>query len=197
MSLKTVLLPRLIRRFCASIPTSHVEFDVSYGLRDIVADRFDAGVRIGEQIDKDMIALPIGPRLRMAAVAVAGLLRGVSCKPQTPSDLVAHRCINLRFPTRGGLYVWDFARRGTRVERARRRSADFQHDAPYVDAALAGLGIAFCPKTNSHPSSTRPPGARPARLVSPVRRLSPVLPQPPTTIASLLIGRRRITHVKN
>ncbi|MGE8226040.1 MAG: LysR family transcriptional regulator, partial [Stenotrophomonas sp.] len=97
--LRTTLLPKLAP-LMHQYPDIHIEFDASYGLRDIVADRFDAGVRMGEEIDKDMIAVPIGPRLRMAAVASPGYWEKHPL-PKTPRDLVGHRCINIRFPTHG------------------------------------------------------------------------------------------------
>lgn len=91
-------------------PDITLEFDISYGFRNIVADRFDAGVRLGSTIDKDMIAVPIGPPLRMAVVASPACF-AVHGKPKAPKELTAHCCINQRMPTSGGLYVWDFARR--------------------------------------------------------------------------------------
>jgi DNA-binding transcriptional LysR family regulator len=111
--LQSILLPRLaplLRKY----PEITLEFDVNYGFRDIVADRFDAGVRMGSTIDKDMIAVPIGPPLRMAVVASPKYL-AKHPPPKVPQDLMAHRCINQRMPTSGGLYVWDFERRGRKV----------------------------------------------------------------------------------
>jgi len=111
--LRTVLLPKLTP-LLRDYPDITFEFDMSYGFRDIVAERFDAGVRLGKTIDKDMIAVPIGPSLRMAVVASPSYFERQP-KPKTPQDLTAHRCSNQRMPTSGGLYVWDFARRGKRV----------------------------------------------------------------------------------
>ncbi|MBE2321311.1 LysR family transcriptional regulator, partial [Solirubrobacter sp. CPCC 204708] len=108
--LKTMLLPK-VGPLLHPYPDVKVEFDVNYGFWDIVADRFDVGVRLGDTIDKDMIAVPIGPKLRMAAVAVPDYF-DKHAKPKTPEDLTQHSCINLRFPTHGGLYVWEFARQG-------------------------------------------------------------------------------------
>jgi DNA-binding transcriptional LysR family regulator len=101
--LHSVLLPKLtplIREY----PDIMLEFDMNYGFRDIVADRLDAGVRLGTTIDKDMIAVPIGPSLRMAVVASPDYFAACPA-PKTPHDLTAHRCINQRMPTSGGLYV--------------------------------------------------------------------------------------------
>lgn len=108
--LRHLLLPKLLPLLRA-YPDIQIEFDVNYGLRDIVADRFDAGVRMGDTIDKDMIAVPIGPDLRMAAVASPAYF-AAHPPPQTPRDLTAHRCINLRFPTHGEVYVWEFEHDG-------------------------------------------------------------------------------------
>src|SRR5205085_4263647 len=108
--LQSVLLPKLAP-LLRDFPEITIEFDVNYGFRDIVADRFDAGVRIGSTIDKDMIAVAIGPPLRMAVVASPGYFAAQPA-PKVPRDLTSHRCINQRMPTSGGLYVWDFERRG-------------------------------------------------------------------------------------
>lgn len=147
--LHTILLPRLT-------PLLHeyadikLEFDVNYGFRDIVADRFDAGVRLGSTIDKDMIAVPIGPPLRMAVVASPDYFASHP-PPKTPQDLVAHRCINQRMPTSGGLYVWDFERRGRQVNVRVDGPLIFNTTQPQVDAALAGLGIALLPEDELMP----------------------------------------------
>ncbi len=95
--LRTVLLPRLLP-LMHRYPDIGIEFDVSYGLRDIVADPFDAGVRLGESIDRDMVALPIGPKLRMAAVASPAYFSRHP-PPRVPEDLTGHNCIDIRFPT--------------------------------------------------------------------------------------------------
>lgn len=147
--LKSTLLPKLTPLLRA-YPDVNLEFDVSYGLRDIVADRFDAGVRLGEQVDKDMIALPIGPRLRMAAVASPGYF-AANPPPKTPQELTAHRCINLRLPTYGGLYAWEFERRGRQLNVRVDGQLIFNTSPPIVAAALAGLGIAFLPEDEFAP----------------------------------------------
>jgi len=147
--LRTTLLPRvapLLREY----PDIKVEFDVSYGLRDIVADRFDAGVRLGDTIDKDMIAVPIGPKLRMAAVAAPAYF-AANPKPKTPADLTAHRCINMRFPTHGGLYVWEFERRGRQLNVRVDGQVTLNSTPHIVVAALEGLGIAFLPEEEFAP----------------------------------------------
>ena len=142
--LQSILMPRLAP-LLRDYPQVTLEFDISYGFRDIVADRFDAGVRIGSTIDKDMIAVPIGPPLRMAVVASPAYFAAQG-KPRTPGELTAHRCINQRMPTSGGLYVWDFARRGKAVNVRVDGPLVFNTSPPQVDAAIAGLGIALLPE---------------------------------------------------
>ncbi|WP_454711741.1 LysR family transcriptional regulator [Cupriavidus nantongensis] len=142
--LHTILLPKLAP-LLHEYPDIKLEFDVNYGFRDIVADRFDAGVRLGNTIDKDMIAVPIGPPLRMAVVASPTYF-AAHPPPKTPQDLMAHRCINQRMPTSGGLYVWDFERRGRQVNVRVDGPLIFNTTQPQVDAALAGLGIALLPE---------------------------------------------------
>jgi len=145
----TVLLPKLMPLLHA-YPDITLEFDMNYGFRDIVADRFDAGVRLGNTIDKDMIAVPIGPLLRMAVVASPAYFAAHPA-PKTPHDLTAHRCINQRMPTSGGLYVWDFARRGKVVNVRVDGPLIFNTAPPQVDAALAGLGITLLPEDELAP----------------------------------------------
>ena len=147
--LRTVLLPKLMP-LLRDYPDITLEFDMSYGFRDIVADRFDAGVRLGNTIDKDMIAVPIGPPLRMAVVASPTYFE-IHPKPKTPQDLTAHRCINQRMPSSGGLYVWDFARRGKQVNVRVDGPLIFNTSPPQVDAALAGLGIVLLPEDELAP----------------------------------------------
>lgn len=142
--LQSILLPRLAP-LLREYPDITLEFDVSYGFRDIVKDRFDAGVRMGSTIDKDMIAVPIGPPLHMAVVASPAYFAAHG-KPKTPRDLTAHRCINQRMPTSGGLYVWDFARRGKAVNVRVDGPLIFNTSPPQVDAAVAGLGVTLLPE---------------------------------------------------
>lgn len=147
--LKTTLLPKiapLLRKY----PDINVEFDVNYGFRDIVADRFDAGVRMGDTIDRDMIAMPISPKLRMAAVATPDYF-AKHAKPKRPEDLTTHRCINIRFPTHGGLYVWEFERKGKQLNVRVDGQATLNSTPHIVQAALEGLGIAFLPEEEFAP----------------------------------------------
>lgn len=147
--LRTTLLPKLTP-LMHQYPDIHIEFDVSYGLRDIVADRFDAGVRMGEEIDRDMIAVPIGPQLRMAAVASPAYW-DKHPPPKAPRDLVGHRCINIRFPTHGGLYVWEFERAGREQNVRVEGQVIFNASHHIVAAALEGLGVAFLPEDEFAP----------------------------------------------
>ena len=142
--LHTILLPKLTP-LMRDYPEIKLEFDVNYGFRDIVADRFDAGVRLGNTIDKDMIAVPIGPPLRMAVIASSAYFAAHPI-PKTPQDLMEHNCINQRMLTSGGLYVWDFERRGRQVNVSVDGTLIFNTTQPQVDAALAGLGIALLPE---------------------------------------------------
>ena len=147
--LHTVLLPKLapvLREY----PDIKLEFDVNYGFRDIVADRFDAGVRLGNTIDKDMIALPIGPPLRMAVVGSPDYFERHP-RPKAPQDLTSHHCINQRMPTSGGLYVWDFEQRGKKVNVRVDGPLIFNTTQPQVDAALAGMGLALLPEDELMP----------------------------------------------
>ena len=147
--LQAVLLPKLAP-LMRDYPDIRIEFDMNYGFRDIVADRFDAGVRLGSTIDKDMIAVPIGPPLRMAVAASPGYFEEHPV-PKAPRDLTAHKCINQRMPTSGGLYVWDFERRGRQVNVRVDGPLIFNTTPPQVEAALAGAGVVLLPEDELMP----------------------------------------------
>ncbi len=124
-----------------SYPDLHVELVIDSGLTDIVAERFDAGVRLGESIAKDMVAVRIGPDLRMAVVGAPSYF-AERPKPRTPQDLAEHRCINLRLPTAGGLYAWELEK-GARELRVRvDGQLVFNTSRMTVRAATDGLGLA-------------------------------------------------------
>ena len=142
--LKTTLLPKLAP-LLREYPDIHIEFDANHGFRDIVADRFDAGVRLGDTIDKDMIAMPIGPKLRMAAAASPDYFARYPV-PKTPHELTQHQCINMRMVRSGGIYVWEFDREGGELKVRVNGQLTFNTSDHVVDAALAGLGIAFLPE---------------------------------------------------
>jgi DNA-binding transcriptional LysR family regulator len=136
-----ILVPALAR-LLPDYPDIQVEVVVDNGLTDIVSERIDAGVRAGEQVAKDMIAVRIGPDLRMAAVASPAYFAAHG-RPKTPQDLTAHNCINLRLATYGGLYAWEFER-GRREVRVRvDGQLVFNSPEPILRAALAGLGLAY------------------------------------------------------
>jgi len=142
--LHTILLPKLAPLLRA-YPDIKLEFDANHGFRNIVADRFDAGVRLGDTIDKDMIAVSIGPQLRMAAAASPEYFAAHPV-PLTPKDLVHHNCINMRMTSSGGIYVWEFDNKDGPVNVRVEGQLTFNTTAHMTDAALAGLGIAFLPE---------------------------------------------------
>lgn len=137
----TVLWPRLTK-FLRRFPDIKVEIVIDYGLTDIVAQRFDAGVRSGEQIAKDMIAVRIGPDLRMAVVGAPSYLRDRP-EPKKPQDLIAHNCINLRLATLGGLYAWEFEKDGRELKVRVEGQLTFNGSAQMLKAALGGFGLAY------------------------------------------------------
>jgi len=138
------LLVPALSRILPDYPDIKVEIVIEYGLTDIVAERFDAGVRIGEMVARDMIAVPIGPELRMVAVASPAYFERRP-KPHTPQDLTDQSCINLRMTSSGGLYAWEFERDGREL-RVRVEGQLIFNSAPSIlQAALAGQGIAYLP----------------------------------------------------
>ncbi|MGH7022859.1 MAG: LysR substrate-binding domain-containing protein [Caulobacteraceae bacterium] len=138
---QTVLWPA-IRQLLPDYPDIHVELTGESALTDIVAGRYDAGVRLGELVDKDMIAVRIGPPLRMAAVASPAYFARKP-PPRTPHDLAQHDCINLRLPTLGGLYAWEFEKDGRELRVRVDGPLAFSNGTLIVDAALDGFGIAY------------------------------------------------------
>jgi DNA-binding transcriptional LysR family regulator len=141
---ETILWPALAK-LLPRYPDIKVELIVEYGLTDIVAERYDAGVRIGEQVAKDMIAVRIGPDLRMAVVGAPSYFEG-RAKPKTPQDLTAHHCINIRLPTYGGLYAWEFEKRGRELKVRVDGQLVFNTSALRLNAVRAGLGLAYLPE---------------------------------------------------
>ncbi|HEV2596406.1 MAG TPA: LysR family transcriptional regulator [Sphingomicrobium sp.] len=140
-AIETVLWPKLAP-LLHQYPDINLELIADIGMVDIVAERFDAGVRIGEHVAKDMIAARIGKDMRMAVVAAPDYLASRR-KPRTPHDLAEHDCINLRLPTRGGLYAWEFEKRGRElVVRVEGRFV-FNDPDMMIAAARAGFGLAY------------------------------------------------------
>ena len=126
-------------------PDIKVEVIIDYGLTDIVTERFDAGIRTGEMVAKDMVAVRIGPDLRSAVVGAPAYFakRG---QPGTPQDLTTHTCITRRLPTHGGLYAWEFEQAGRELRVRVEGQLTFNASAPMLDAALAGFGLAYLPE---------------------------------------------------
>jgi DNA-binding transcriptional LysR family regulator len=148
----TILMPALAK-LLPNYPDIKVEVIVDYGFSDIAAQRFDAGVRIGGDIARDMIAVPIGPPMRMAVVGTPSYFAKRPI-PKKPQDLTEHNCINLRLPTHGGLYAWEFEKG--------RRELRVRVDGQFVcntlrqrlEGALAGLGVAYMVEDSAQPYIT-------------------------------------------
>jgi DNA-binding transcriptional LysR family regulator len=143
-SAEAILWPALAKLLPA-YPDIKVELVIDYGLTDIIAKRYDAGVRLGEQIAKDMIAVRIGPDLRMAVVAAPSYF-AKHARPKQPQDLTGHDCINLRLPTYGGVYAWEFEKNGREMKVRVDGQLVFNNIALRLDAALAGFGLAYLPE---------------------------------------------------
>jgi DNA-binding transcriptional LysR family regulator len=145
----TILWPRLMP-FLRQYPEVNVELITDYGLTDIVAERFDAGVRAGEQIAKDMIAVRIGPDISMAVVGAPSYFKKRP-EPKVPQDLVHHSCINLRLPTHGGLYAWEFERSNREIKVRVEGQVTFNGTPQMLSAALSGFGLAYLPEDLAQP----------------------------------------------
>jgi DNA-binding transcriptional LysR family regulator len=143
-AVETILWPAL-SQFLPKYPDIKVEVTIDYGLTDIVAERFDAGIRFGEQVAKDMIAVPIGPDMRMATVGAPSYFANHP-KPKTPHDLTAHTCINLRLPTYGGLYAWEFEKGGRKLNVRVEGQLVLNSVGLICLAAEAGQGLAHVPE---------------------------------------------------
>lgn len=139
----TVLWPRL-RPLLARYPDIHVEFSVDYALTDIAAREFDAGVRMGDQVDNDMIAVRLTPDVQMAVVASPHYLAG-KAPVTSPAELMAHNCINLRLPTHGALYAWEFEKGSKKMSVRVRGQTIFNNTFLMLQAALDGEGLAYVP----------------------------------------------------
>lgn len=139
----TALWPRLMP-LLKQYPDIQIEFSVDYGFTDIAAQRFDAGVRVGDRIDRDMVAVRISPDMRMSVAASPEYLAGKT-SPKKPQDLTEHRCVNLRLPTRGNLYAWDFEKGRKSVNVKVDGQTIFNSTALMLQAALDGLGFAYVP----------------------------------------------------
>jgi DNA-binding transcriptional LysR family regulator len=137
----TVLWP-VLSRLLPEYPDIKVEIAVDAALTDIVTERYDAGVRLGESLEKDMIAVCVGPEMRMALFAAPSYLEKHP-PPRAPRDLTAHACINLRLPTYGGLYAWEFEKDGQELRVRVDGQLTFNAPSNILTAAAAGLGLGF------------------------------------------------------
>jgi DNA-binding transcriptional LysR family regulator len=137
---ETILWP-VVARLLADYPDVKVELAIDQSLTDIVTERYDAGVRLGEQVAKDMIAVRVGPDLRMAVVGAPSYLADHP-PPRTPHELTAHRCINLRLPTLGGLYAWEFEKDGRELNVRVEGQLVLNDVQMILEAATAGFGLA-------------------------------------------------------
>jgi DNA-binding transcriptional LysR family regulator len=141
MAAKKIIAPRL-GRFHRAHPDVVLDIVIDDGLSDIVAGRFDAGIRVGERLEKDMIAVRLTPDVRMLAVASPDYL-ALRGEPQTPADLHRHACINWRFPGSGQIYRWQFGKKRKMVEIAVEGPLIANHQDVVIEAALQGLGILY------------------------------------------------------
>lgn len=139
-----ILWPKL-RPFLKKYPKIEVEISINYGLTDIIEERFDAGIRLGEHLAKDMIALPIGPSMRMAIVGAPSYFENRP-KPETLHDLTNHNCINLRVPTSGGLYPWELDDENGEVKVRPKGQLIFNTYPHILEAVLDGFGLAYIPE---------------------------------------------------
>lgn len=140
----TILWPKLSKLLLA-YPDIRLEISIDYGLRDIVADRFDIGVRSGDQVAKDMIAVRIAPDRRMAIVGAPSYLKRRPA-PSTPQQLVEHNCVNLRLPTHGGLMPWELEKDGDSLQVRVEGQVVMTNTFQMLEAALSGVGLAYVPE---------------------------------------------------
>lgn len=143
-AINQLLWPKL-EHFLHEYPDITVELISDYGLTDIVANRYDAGIRLGEQVTNGMISARIGPDLRFVVVGSPAYFAS-NPKPETPQDLLQHRCINLRLPTHGGFYVWEFAKDGREVKARVEGQVIFNSVYQIRSAAVSGFGLAHIPE---------------------------------------------------
>lgn len=152
-AISSILWPKL-KRFLPKYPDIKVELLLDNGLTDIVTERFDAGIRMGEQLAKDMISARIGPDFRFAVVGEKSYFAEHPA-PEKPQDLVQHNCINYRFPTSGALYVWEFEENGREIKIRVDGQLVFNNIFHVLDAALAGRGLGYVPEEMAFPTSPK------------------------------------------
>ena len=148
-ALESVVWPKL-KPMLKAYPDINVELILDSTFRNIVEDGFDAGVRLGESVEKDMIAMRIGPDWRLVAVASPGYLDEHGL-PDHPQDLVGHACINMRHETAGGLYAWEFEKDGQELRVRVSGQLTFNNSYAMIDAAVSGYGIAYVPENIVEP----------------------------------------------
>jgi DNA-binding transcriptional LysR family regulator len=164
----TILWPKL-SKLLPRYPDIQLEININYGLIDIVAERFDAGVRIGDQVAKDMIAVRISPDFRMAVVGSPAYFEKHP-RPRTPQDLMSHNCGNLRMATHGGLYAWEFAHNGKELNVHVSGQLIFNTSSQLLDAALEGYVLTYAPEDVIQPH------VKAGRLVRVLEKWSPTFP---------------------
>ena len=143
-AVNTILWPKLAK-LLPDYPDIKVEINIDQSLTDIVAERYDAGVRFGEQVARDMIAVRVGPDVRMAVVGAPAYFKRRP-PPRQPQDLIDHTCINLRLPTYGGLYAWEFEKGNRELKVRVEGQLAFNGLTQIINAAIAGFGLAFVPE---------------------------------------------------
>ena len=143
-AMSSVLWPKL-KQFLPKYPDIKVELMLNNGFADIVTERYDAGVRMGNQLAKDMISARIGPDFRFAVVGARSYF-AEHPDPRKPQDLMRHICINYRFPSSGALYVWEFEEKGREIKIRVDGQLVFNNIFHVLDAALAGRGLAYVPE---------------------------------------------------
>ena len=180
----TILWPKLAK-LLPDYPDIKVEIIIDYGLTDIVAERFDAGVRIGEQVAKDMIAVRIGPTCAWRSSARRRISRS-GPQPKTPQDLIGHDCINLRLPTHGGLYAWEFEKGGRELKVRVEGQLVFNGTVPDAQRGAGRVRPGLCAGGSGAAASRRRP-AHPGAggLVPALFGLPPLLPEPAPALAGL------------
>lgn len=141
---QTVLWP-ILKNFARKHPQINVEINIENRFIDIVTERYDAGIRFGDQIEKDMVAVRISPDVRFLVVCSPDYLEGKS-GPETPEDLLAHKCINLRLNSTGGLYAWEFERENRASKIRVEGQLAFNSSTQILSAALDGFGFAYLPE---------------------------------------------------
>jgi DNA-binding transcriptional LysR family regulator len=143
------IMQPVLGRLLPQHPDLNIEVIVDYGLTDIVAEGYDAGIRLGEQVAKDMIAMRVGPELRMAVVGSPDYFRRYA-RPKSPHELTQHNCITIRLPTHGGIFAWEFEKKGQELKVRVEGQLVFNNIAMRLSAALEGLGLAYMPEDLVH-----------------------------------------------